>query len=158
ALAREAQGGRLVRALLVLALPRAQGAAAGRLPLVPQGHPAQPQVAAPMPRVRAGVRGPRLVGNRVALARAASGRDGVRGLLRVSLPRAPGRRRPGARLPAARRALGSPRAAHGSGSKRHSFPAPSPAATPRMRTPKAASAAALSSTASGAPSAATRPP
>ena len=34
--------------------------ARGRLPVLPQEHPAQPQVAPPVPGVRAGVRGPRL--------------------------------------------------------------------------------------------------
>ena len=58
-----------LRALLVLAVPEHRARARGRLPVVPQEHPAQPQVAAPVPGVRAGVRGPRLVGHRVALAR-----------------------------------------------------------------------------------------
>ena len=58
-----------LRALLVVAVPRAPRAARGRLPVLPQGHPAQPQVAAPVPRVRAGLQRPRLVGHRVALAR-----------------------------------------------------------------------------------------
>ncbi len=166
ALARPPRCGRSVRAVLGLAVPRAPRAAGRRVPLVPQGDPTLARVAAAVSRVRPGVPWSGLGRHRVALARGARRRHGVRGLPRLALPGPPRLARPRLRLPAPRLSRagrvplgrGVARYAGGRSSNRHSTAPGSPIGTARIATPNAsAGRRAAEDARPGEPSAAIRP-